>query len=125
MHTIAWLLLLAAFLPYGCAILAKVAGQGFDNHAPRVWLARQTGWRARADAAQQNLFEGLPLYYAAVLFAWLGRGVQADALVAWMIIWVVLRVGYVVTYVMDRAALRSLLWALALAANLWILFGLR
>jgi len=125
MDTIALLLLIAAFLPYVCAVLAKAGGQGFDNHAPRPWLARQEGWRARANAAQQNLFEGLPLYYAAVLFALLARGAQTDALATWMIIWLVLRVGYVAAYVAGRGGLRSLLWALALAVNLWILFGLR
>jgi len=125
MNAIAWLLLLAAFLPYGCAILAKAGGQGFDNDAPRPWLARQEGWRARANAAQQNLFEGLPLYYAAVLFAWLGRDAQADALAIWMIIWLVLRLAYVAAYVAGRGGLRSLVWALALTVNLWILLGLR
>jgi len=124
MNTIALLLLISALLPYVCAVLAKAGGQGFDNHAPRAWLARQQGWRARANAAQQNLFEGLPLYYAAVLFAWLGRQVDAGALAVWMAVWIVLRAGYVVAYVTDRAALRSLLWALALAVNLWILLGL-
>jgi len=124
MNQIALLLLISALLPYVCAVLAKAGGQGFDNHAPRAWLARQQGWRARANAAQQNLFEGLPLYYAAVLFAWLGRQADAGALAMWMMIWIVLRAGYVAAYVTDRAALRSLLWALALAANLWILLGL-
>jgi len=125
MDTIALLLLTAAFLPYVCAVLAKAGGQGFDNNAPRPWLARQEGWRARANAAQQNLFEGLPLYYAAVLFALFARDAQADALATWMIIWLALRAGYVAAYVTDRAGLRSVLWALALAVNLWILFGLR
>jgi len=124
MNQIALLLLLAALLPYLCAILAKAGGQGFDNKAPRPWLARQQGWRGRANAAQQNLFEGLPLYYAAVLFALLVRHVDAPALANWMMIWFALRVGYVAAYVTDRATLRSVLWALALAVNLWILLGL-
>jgi len=123
MNTIAWLLLLAAFLPYVCAILAKAGGQGFDNNAPRVWLARQQGWRARANAAQQNTFEGLPLFYAAVLFALLARHADAGVLAGWMLVWLALRAGYVAAYVADRGGLRSVLWALALAANLWILLG--
>jgi len=124
MNTIITLLLIAACLPYMCAVLAKAGGQGFDNHAPRPWLAQQQGWRARANAAQQNLFEGLPLYYTAVLFALLVHGVDVDALAVWMVIWLMLRVGYVAAYMADRGTLRSLLWALALVANLWILFGL-
>jgi len=124
MSQIALLLLLAALLPYACAILAKAGGQGFDNDAPRPWLARQQGWRARANAAQQNLFEGLPLYYAAVLFALLYRHVEAHALASWMMIWLALRVGYVAAYVAGRGALRSVSWALALVVNVWILLGL-
>jgi len=42
MKQIAVLLLIAAFLPYVCAILAKAGGAGFDNRAPRDWLARRS-----------------------------------------------------------------------------------
>ncbi|KAB7619529.1 glutathione metabolism protein, partial [Verminephrobacter sp. Larva24] len=47
-----WCVLAAALLPLGCAWLAKSGSGGFDNHDPRAWLARQTGWHARAHAAQ-------------------------------------------------------------------------
>ena len=54
-----WCVLIAALLPFVCAYLAKsrgfgkaVASGGYDNHEPRAWLARQTGWQARANAAQ-------------------------------------------------------------------------
>jgi len=121
MNQIAVLLLIAAFLPYVCAILAKAGGAGFDNRAPRDWLARQDGWRARANAAQQNLFEGLPLYYVAVLFALLVRQAEPETLALWMWGWTLLRLGYVAAYVGNRGGLRSLLWAGALAVNVWVL----
>ena len=69
MKMIAWLMLAAAIVPFLSAILAKAGGQKFDNNDPRPWLARQEGWRARANAAQSNAFEALPFFYAAVLFA--------------------------------------------------------
>ena len=69
MNGVATLMLVAAVLPYCAAIAAKAGGWAFDNNAPRSWLSVQDGWRARANAAQANLFEGLPFFYAAVLFA--------------------------------------------------------
>src|SRR5256885_12572956 len=44
--------------------------RGFDNHEPRAWLAQQTGYQARANAAQANSFECLPFFIGALLVAW-------------------------------------------------------
>ena len=38
-----------------------------DNHDPRRWLANQTGWRARANAAQANSYEVLPFFIGLIL----------------------------------------------------------
>ena len=64
-----WCVLVAALLPIVCAGIAKwgTFGKprrdgGFDNENPRAWLARQTDWRARANAAQANSFEALPFF---------------------------------------------------------------
>ncbi len=71
-----WCVLIAALLPIACAALAKYGMMGtprrdggFDNHNPRGWLARQTDWRGRANAAQHNTFEALPFFFAAVIIA--------------------------------------------------------
>ena len=71
-----WCVLLACLLPIVAAGVAKwgtfsrsVREGGFDNEDPRAWLARQSGRRARANAAQANSFEALPLFIAAVLTA--------------------------------------------------------
>ena len=71
-----WCVLAGALLPLGCAWLAKSPGLGkprkqggFDNHNPRAWLARQTDWQARANAAQANTFEALPFFIGAVIIA--------------------------------------------------------
>ena len=119
--TIAWLLLAAALLPWVAAILAKAGGEGFDNREPRAWLARQTGHRARANAAQANLFEGLPFFYAAVLFALYN---QADTrLVAGlMLAWIAARGVYIAAYLANLGGLRSLVWTAALVLNVAILF---
>ena len=56
--------LFMGLLPYVAAGIAKKGFEGYDNSLPRQWLAKQTGFRARANAAQSNLFESLPLFFA-------------------------------------------------------------
>jgi len=123
-----WCVLVAALLPIGCAWLAK-AGKlnrsrregGFDNQNPRDWLARQTDWRARANAAQANSFEALPFFIGAVIIAHqLGAAqIRVDVLA---FVFVVLRLLYVMMYVANMANARSLIWTLALLTNIAILF---
>jgi len=123
MNRIAVLLLIAACLPYVCALIAKAGGKGFDNNNPRPWLEQQQGWRARANDAQKNLFEGLPLYFFAVLWALLYRHIDEQTLTVWMLAWLLLRIGYIGAYLANYGALRSVLWMLALAVTLWLGFA--
>ena len=123
-----WCVLVAAILPIVCAGIAK-SGMfsvspkkgGYDNNNPRAWLARQTDWRARANAAQANTFEALPFFFAAVIIAHQLQGRQAMLdILAFM--FVVLRVAYILMYVADMAKTRSAIWVAALGINIWILF---
>ncbi len=64
-------ILVSCLLPIACAGIAKWKGfgkprrdGGFDNNNPRQWLAGLQGWQARANAAQQNSFEALPIFFA-------------------------------------------------------------
>jgi len=124
-----WAVLVAALLPIVCAGIAKwgTFGKsrregGFDNHEPRAWLSRQSGWRLRANGAQSNSFEALPFFIGAVLIAHQSGALQSRLdLLAWA--FVLLRVGYIALYVSDRAAARSLVWVSALAVNIGILFA--
>ena len=120
--------LVAALLPIVCAGIAKfgmfsVSPQkgGYDNNNPRAWLARQTDWRARANAAQANTFEALPFFFAAVIIAHQLQAAQAllDILA---FVFVMLRLAYIVMYVADMAKIRSAVWVAALGVNIWILF---
>ncbi len=113
--------LIAALLPMLCALLAKGGSfHGADNHDPRAWLARQAGWRARANAAQANSFEALPFFIGAVIIAHQLGAPQAtlDLLAC---AFIVLRLGYIGLYVADRPTARSLVWGLALLVNIAIL----
>ncbi|MDE2419436.1 MAG: MAPEG family protein [Burkholderiales bacterium] len=123
-----WCVLLAALLPIACAGLAK-AGMfgksrkdgGYDNANPRAWLAAQTDWRARANAAQANSFEALPFFIGAVIIAHQLGAAQArlDVLA---FVYVVLRMVYIMIYVSGMASARSVVWSAALAVNIGILF---
>jgi uncharacterized MAPEG superfamily protein len=124
-----WCVLVASLLPIVCAGLAKwgMLGTprrqgGYDNHHPRQWLARQTDWRARANAAQANSFEALPFFIGAVIIAHqLGASqLRLDVLA---FLFIVLRLLYIMMYVADLATVRSVLWTLALVANIAILFA--
>jgi uncharacterized MAPEG superfamily protein len=124
-----WCVLVMALLPIVCAGIAK-AGMfgkprtqgGFDNADPRAWLARQTDWRARANAAQANSFEALPFFIGAVIIAHqLGAHQARLDILAFM--FVVLRLLYIMMYVSGMANLRSAVWTLALLVNIAILFS--
>jgi uncharacterized MAPEG superfamily protein len=123
-----WAVLLAALLPIVCAGLAKwgMFGKprregGYDNHNPRAWLARQGDWRARANAAQANSFEALPFFIGAVIIAH-QHGAYQTRLDLLAFLFVVLRMVYILLYVADLATPRSIIWVLALAVNITILF---
>jgi uncharacterized MAPEG superfamily protein len=123
-----WCVLVAALLPIVCAGIAK-SGQmgkprrdgGYDNHDPRAWLARQADWRARANAAQANSFEALPFFIGAVIMA-LQLGAPQARLDVLAFVFVVMRMIYILMYVADLAMIRSIVWTLAFAANVGILF---
>ncbi|MBV7457540.1 MAPEG family protein [Acidovorax sp. sif1233] len=123
-----WCVLIAALLPIACAWLAKSGSfgkprkdGGFDNRDPRAWMARQTDWRARANAAQANSFEALPFFIGAVIIAHLlGAGQTLLDILAFL--YVMLRIFYIMMYVSDMPTVRSAIWAGAFLVNIAILF---
>ena len=124
-----WCVLIAAVLPIVCAGLAKAhafgkprARGGFDNSNPREWLQRQTDWHARANAAQANSFEALPLFIGAVLIAH-QLGADQARVNALAVTFIALRIAYIAAYVTDRASLRTLVWVAAMGVNIAILFA--
>ena len=93
---------------------------GYDNRHPRVWAQQLQGWRQRAYAAQQNGWEALPLFIAAVVLAQQAHADQGriDTLA---MIFIGLRLIYVATYLSNRSNLRSLIWTAGIAVNIAIL----
>lgn len=123
-----WCVFVAAVLPIVCAGIAKWGmfstprrDGGFDNANPRAWLARQTDWRARANAAQANSFEALPFFMGAVIIAQ-QLGAHQARLDVLAFLYIVLRLLFVMMYVAGLPAQRSLVWTLAFAINVAIFF---
>ena len=110
-----WCVFVAGLLPYLGTVVAKVAGERYNNRDPRAWLDRQTGFRRRADNAQKNGFEAFPFFAAAVVVAHLVHAPQprVDTLA---IVFIVARLGYFVCYLANWQAVRSLVWAVAFGA---------
>lgn len=108
---------ISGLLPIVCAGLAKWGFQNYDNHQPRAWLAAQAGWRARANAAQQNSFEAFPFFAAAVVFALLA-GTDHDQILPVCWVFVGARIAYIACYVADKATVRTLFWTVGMGATL-------
>jgi uncharacterized MAPEG superfamily protein len=109
-----WCVLFMGLFPYVAAGIAKKGFEGYDNGMPRQWLAQQTGFRARANAAQANLFESLPFFFAAVIIASLENAPQnkVDALAVGF---VVARIAYLICYVANWPTTRSVVWLAGIA----------
>lgn len=118
--TVAYLcVIFAMILPVLLAGYAKL-NAGFrprDNRAPRDFLARIEGKALRARWAEQNTYEALPAFFAAVVIA---HQLQAEqALVDQLALaFIGLRLLYVWCYIHDRAALRSLVWMAGLGCTI-------
>jgi uncharacterized MAPEG superfamily protein len=123
MTTPLWCLLIGIAIPY---VLAGVGGYfrgrqpgGFDNRNPREQATGLAGAGARAYAAQQNAWEALAVFTAAVLTA---HALRADPAMSsnLAIAWVAFRVAHAVCYLADWATVRSLTFVGALAAAVWL-----
>lgn len=123
-----WCVFVAVLLPLVCAWLTKSGGfgkprreGGYDNHDPRAWMARQTDWHARANAAQANSFEALPFFMGAVIIAHQLRAGQTllDILA---FLFVMLRIFYIMMYVSDMPKARSMVWGAGFMVNIAIFF---
>lgn len=119
---IVYLIIIACLLPYVFAVVAKMAG-GFkreDNQNPREFLAKTTGLAARANAAQQNSFESLPLFLTSVLMA--EYMVMNQGMIMTLgIAYIVLRVLYGICYLANWATLRSIIWFFSMVCPILLL----
>ena len=120
-----WCVLVAGLLPYLGTAFAKWGFKNFDNNNPRQWLANQTGFWARGNAAQANSFEAFPLFAAGVFTAIITQA-PPSTINYLACIFVVARILFIVCYVTDKSALRSVCWTvgIACAVGLFVVSGL-
>jgi uncharacterized MAPEG superfamily protein len=93
----------------------------FDNARPRDPGFYGDPIAARALGAHQNGLEAFPFFAIAVLLAEFRSGPQRliDELA---VLFLIVRIAYVLTYIGNRPTLRSILWSIGLAINIAIFF---
>jgi uncharacterized MAPEG superfamily protein len=98
-----------------------IGGRRFDNGKPRDPAFYNDPLAARALGAHQNGIEAFPFFAVAVLLAEFRAGPQRliDELA---ILFLIVRIAYVFTYLGDRPTLRSILWSVGMAINIGIFF---
>lgn len=114
-----WCLLAAGIIPQLFGMYAK-ASKGFDNNNPREFLAHQQGKKARAVAAMQNGYEGLPLFVAAVLIAHLvpllnPAHIANQSMINLLALgYIAARIAFGFLYIAGLGTLRSLVWVVGM-----------
>lgn len=102
--------------------IAKWTAVGrFDNANPRDPALYEDPIRARALGAHQNGIEAFPFFAFAVLLAEFRVG-PLRLIDELAVLFLIVRIAYVFTYVGNRPTLRSILWSIGFAINAGIFF---
>jgi uncharacterized MAPEG superfamily protein len=121
--TVAEWCVLGALILYQLTIVSFkwIGFRKFDNSRPRDPAFYANPLRSRALGAHQNGIETFPFFAFAVLLAEFRDGPQhlIDELA---VLFLIVRIAYVFTYLGDRPTLRSILWSVGFAINLAIFF---
>jgi uncharacterized MAPEG superfamily protein len=116
--------MLMPLIPSGVSNVQRKKQFGsMDNHNPRLQAAQLSGLGARAVAAQQNCWEALMMFTAAIAVAHIKAGsleaVPAMASIA-SILFIVARSSFIFCYLTDRASLRSGSFGIGFACCIWL-----
>jgi uncharacterized MAPEG superfamily protein len=93
----------------------------FDNARPRDAAFYDGPIAARALGAHQNGIEAFPFFAAAVLLAEF-RFCSQHLIDELAMLFLIVRIAYVFTYLGNRPTLRSILWSIGFAINIAIFF---
>jgi uncharacterized MAPEG superfamily protein len=93
----------------------------FDNSKPRDPAFYEDSITARALGAHLNGIETFPFFAAAVLLAEF-RTCPQRLINELAVLFLIVRIAYVFTYLGDRPTLRSILWNIGFAINVAIFF---
>jgi uncharacterized MAPEG superfamily protein len=121
MTTPFWCLFVASVIPFVLGFVShyfryKQFGS-IDNKYPRLQQAQLEGAGARAQAAEENAFEALPVFAAAVFVAHLA-GANAGTAATLSLIFVAARVLHAIAYLANIDALRTLVFVVGLGC--WV-----
>lgn len=101
-------------------VSVKWAGiRGFDNSKPRDPDFYDDPIRSRALGAHQNGLEAFPFFAFAVLLAEFRVG-PLRLIDELAVLFLIVRIAYVFTYIGNRPTLRSILWSIGFAINIAI-----
>ncbi|WP_076865090.1 MAPEG family protein [Bradyrhizobium mercantei] len=95
--------------------------RSFDNAAPRDPGFYDDPIRSRALGAHQNGIEAFPFFAFAVLLAEYRVG-PLRLIDELAVLFLIVRIAYVFTYIGNRPTLRSILWSIGFAINIAIFF---
>ena len=93
----------------------------FDNANPRDPAFYEDPIRARALGAHQNGIEAFPFFAVAVLLAEF-RIAPQNLINELAVLFLIVRIAYVFTYLGNRPTLRTILWSIGFVINLAIFF---
>lgn len=93
----------------------------YDNSKPRDPAFYQDAIRARALGAHQNGIEAFPFFAVAVLLAEF-RAAPQNLINELAVLFLIVRIAYVLTYIGNRPRLRSILWTVGFLINVAIFF---
>jgi uncharacterized MAPEG superfamily protein len=123
MTTPFWCLLVACLIPY---FIAPISGYFkskqfgvLDNKNPRTQAAGLTGAGARAQAAQANAWEALPVFASAVIVAHLAGADPGSSSTA-ALVFIAARIGHAGFYLADLDKARSAIFLVAVACCIWL-----
>jgi uncharacterized MAPEG superfamily protein len=93
----------------------------FDNSRPRDPAFYEDPIASRALGAHQNGIEAFPFFAVAILLAEF-RACPQNLVNELAELFVIVRIAYVLTYLGNRPALRSILWSIGFLINIAIFF---
>jgi uncharacterized MAPEG superfamily protein len=93
----------------------------YDNSKPRDPTFYADAIRVRALGAHQNGIEAFPFFAVAVLLAEF-RGAPQNRINELAVLFLIVRIAYVLTYIGNRPWLRSILWSVGFTINTMIFF---
>ena len=121
--TVAEFCVFAAVLLYLLTIvpIKWIGFRDYDNSKPRDPAFYDDAIRVRALGAHQNGLEAFPFFAVAVLLAEFREAPQ-NRIDELAVLFLIVRIAYVFTYIGNRPRLRSILWNIGFVINVAIFF---